>query len=84
MKLLDDNVLIKIEIIEPKSNKIILPDAVREGDSVERKFFVESVGPDCEEELVSKKVWINTFCEKMIVDKEHFLIKRASILAYED
>ena len=83
MKLLDDNVLIKIEIIEKGTSKIILPDSVKESDAVEKKFIVEDVGPDVEPELTGKKVWLDTFGPKFGVDADHFLVKRESIYAYE-
>jgi hypothetical protein len=84
MKLLDDNVLIKIVITDTKTSKIILPESVKESDAVDKKFVVEDVGPDVEPELVGKKVWLDTFGPKFGSDREHFLVKRESIYAYDD
>jgi len=83
MKILDDNVLIKVEIINKKDSKIILPESVKESDAVEKKFIVEDFGPKVQDIEKGQKVWIDTFCPKFALSADSFLIKRESIYAVE-
>lgn len=83
MTILDDNVLIKIEIIEKSSSKIILPESVKDSDAVEKKFIIEDFGPDVKDIERGQKCWLDTFGPKFGIDATHFLVKRNSIYAVE-
>lgn len=83
MTLLDDNVLIRIEVLSKKESKIVLPESVKESDAVEKKFIIEDFGPKCEGIQKGQKCWLDTFGPKYGIDAEHFLVKRESIYAVE-
>ena len=58
MTLLDDNVLIRIEVLSKKESKIVLPESVKESDAVEKKFIIEDFGPKCEGIQKGQKCWL--------------------------
>ena len=83
MTILDDNVLIKVEVLSKNESKILLPDSVKESDAVEKKFVIEDFGPKAEGIQKGQKCWLDTFGPKYGIDADHFLVKRESIYAVE-
>ncbi len=83
MTILDDNVLIKVEYINKKDSKIILPESVKESDAVDKKFIVADFGSKVTDIQKGQKVWIDTFCPRFTLGPDSFLIKRESIYAVE-
>lgn len=83
MKILDDNVLIRIEVLTKNNSKIVLPESVKESDAVEKKFIIEDFGPKAEDIEKGQTCWLDTFSPKYGIDENHFLVKRNSIYAVE-